>query len=381
MGPLKGFNIIEIAGLGPGPFCAMLLADMGANVIRIDRIGGGGIPIPVEPEKDVYNRNRRSIAMDLKSPDGIEAILKLCEKADAFIEGFRPGVTERLGIGPDACMARNPKLVYGRMTGWGQHGALAHSAGHDINYLAISGALSMIGRKGQPPVPPSNLVADMGGGGLMLAYGITCALLEASRSGKGQVVDAAMTEGAAVLSAGHYGLRAMGIVKDEHGVNMGDTGSYFYEVYETQDGKYFSVGAIEPQFYSLLIEKMGLDAASLPNQWDVSKWGEMKELFTKTFKTKTRDEWTAIFEGTDACAAPVLTPAEVADYKHNKDRGSFVTVNGLLQPAPAPRLSRTPGEITRKPPTPGEHTEEILQEWGFSGAEISKLKQAQAVNN
>jgi alpha-methylacyl-CoA racemase len=379
MGPLKGYKIIEIAGLGPGPFCAMLLADMGAEVIRIDRKMGGGVPLPIDPKKDLYNRSRKSIAMDLKNPQAIDTILTLCEQADAIIEGFRPGVMERLGLGPEACLARNPKLVYGRMTGWGQHGALAHSAGHDINYMAISGTLSMIGRKGSPPVPPSNLVADMGGGGLTLAFGITCAMLEATRSGQGQVIDAAMTEGAAQLSMAHYGLKAMGLARDGHGNNLGDTAAHFYEVYETRDGKYFSVGAIEPHFYTELLKGLGLDQDKLPKQMDASAWQDMKTVFAAVFKTKTRDEWSAIFEGTDACASPVLTPAEVANHPHNKDRGSFVDVDGIVQPAPAPRFSRTPAVIQNPPPGPGEQTDDILTNWGFSDDQITALKEAGAV--
>ena len=379
-GPLSGVKVIEIQGIGPGPFCGMLLADMGAEVLRIDRaqaVRGGD---PAQPPLDTLARGRRSVGVDLKSPDGVETVLRLVEQADAFIEGFRPGVTERLGIGPDECLARNPRLVYGRMTGWGQDGPYSPTAGHDINYIALAGALDPIGRAGEKPVPPLNLVGDFGGGGLILAYGIVCALLEAKTSGKGQVIDAAMVDGAAVLTTFIYGLRAMGFWQDERGTNLLDTGAHFYDTYETADGKYVSIGSIEPQFYAELLRLTGLDKEDLPGQMDRSQWGPMKERLEALFRTKTRDEWDAILESSpDVCYAPVLSMAEAPDHPHNKQRGTFVEVGGVVQPAPAPRLSRTPGAVSRPPAHPGQHTDEALADWGFAADEIAKLRETGAI--
>jgi alpha-methylacyl-CoA racemase len=379
-GPLSGVKVIEIQGIGPGPFCGMLLADMGAEVLRIDRaqaVRGGD---PAQPPLDTLARGRRSVGVDLKSPAGVETVLRLVEQADAFIEGFRPGVTERLGIGPDECLARNPRLVYGRMTGWGQDGPYSPTAGHDINYIALAGALDPIGRAGEKPVPPLNLVGDFGGGGLILAYGIVCALLEAKTSGKGQVIDAAMVDGAAVLTTFIYGLRAMGFWQDERGTNLLDTGAHFYDTYETADGKYVSIGSIEPQFYAELLRLTGLDKEDLPGQMDRSQWGPMKERLEALFRTKTRDEWDAILESSpDVCYAPVLSMAEAPDHPHNKQRGTFVEVGGVVQPAPAPRLSRTPGAVSRPPAHPGQHTDEALADWGFAADEIAKLRETGAI--
>jgi alpha-methylacyl-CoA racemase len=378
-GPLSGFKLIEIAGIGPGPFCAMLLADMGAEVLRVDRaqnVTGPGD----QPPADVLNRGRRSIGVDLKNPDGVETILRLVEKADGFFEGFRPGVAERLGIGPDACLARNPRLVYGRMTGWGQDGPYAQEAGHDINYIALAGALDPVGRSGEKPIFPMNLIGDFGGGGMFLAFGIVCALLEAQRSGEGQVVDAAMVDGAAVLTSFIHGLRAMGIWGDERGTNLLDSGAHFYEVYETADRKHISVGSIEPQFYAALVKQSGLEEdGELPWQHDRTQWPAMKERLTAIFKTKTRDEWCKVMEGHDVCFAPVLSMAEAPDHPHNRHRDTFTEIAGVVQPSPAPRFSRTPGDIERPPSHPGEHTDEVLGEWGFSGDEVTKLREAGAV--
>jgi alpha-methylacyl-CoA racemase len=378
MGPLQGVKVVELAGLAPVPFCAMLLADMGAEVVRIDRKSGSTAPVTLDPSSNVFNRSRRSIAMDLKSPDAVETVLKLVEKADIFIEGYRPGVTERMGLGPDACLARNPRLVYGRMTGWGQTGPLAQRAGHDINYIALSGALHLIGRKGENPVPPLNLVGDMGGGGLFLAFGVLCALIEARQSGKGQVVDAAMVDGASLQLAGILAVRAMGRWSDERGTNMVDTGAPFYEVYETSDGKYIAVGAIEPQFYAALSKGAGLDPGKFGRQMDEQLWPEMKKELAAIFKTKTRDEWDAIFEGTDACVTPVLSLEEAADHPHNVSRGLY-TKTPALQPMPGPRFSRTPGEISSPPARLGQHTREALRDWGIPETEIDRLQGAGAI--
>jgi alpha-methylacyl-CoA racemase len=379
-GPLNGVKVVEIAGIGPGPFAAMLLADMGAEVLRVDRaqaVSGGSDD---NPSLDVLARGRRSIGVDLKQADGVETVLRLVEQADALIEGFRPGVAERLGIGPDDCFARNPKLVYGRMTGWGQEGSYAPNAGHDINYIALAGALDPIGRAGQAPVPPLNLVGDFGGGGLILAFGIACALLEARTSGEGQVIDAAMVDGAAVLTTFIYGLRAMGFWQDERGTNLLDTGAHFYDVYETADGKYISIGSIETQFYAELLKLTGLENEELPYQMDRSQWPAMKERLTALFKTKTRDEWCALLEPSpELCFAPVLSMAEAADHPHNKERQTFVEVGGVVQPAPAPRFSRTPGAISRPPAHAGQHTDEALGDWGFTTDEVAKLREAGAV--
>jgi alpha-methylacyl-CoA racemase len=380
VGPLAGVKVLELAGIGPGPFCAMMLADMGADVLRIDRaqsvVGGD----PANPPADVLNRGRRSVALDLKHPDGVETLLTLVESADALIEGFRPGVCERLGFGPEVCLARNPKLVFGRMTGWGQDGPYAQMAGHDINYIALAGALEPIGRAGQRPLPPLNLVGDFGGGGMLLAFGVVCALLEAQRSGEGQVVDAAMVDGAAVLMTMFHAFRAMGIWNDERGTNLLDTGAYFYEVYETADGKYVSIGSLEPQFYATLLDKLGLaDDPEMPRQHDRSQWPAMKERFAEIFRTKTRDEWCELLEGTDACFAPVLSMAEAPHHPHNEHRGTFVTRNGVVQPAPAPRFSRTPAEIQRPPAFPGQHTDEALVEWGFDPDRVAELRRAGAI--
>jgi alpha-methylacyl-CoA racemase len=380
MGPLHGIKIIELAGIGPGPFCAMMLADMGADVIRVDRaqavVGGD----PASPPADVLNRGRRSIGLDLKQPEGVETLLRLVERADALIEGFRPGVAERLGCGPDVCLERNPRLVFGRMTGWGQEGPYAQMAGHDINYIALAGALEPLGRFGERPLPPLNLVGDFGGGGMLLAFGVACALAETQRSGKGQVVDAAMVDGAAVLMTMFHAFRAMGIWEDTRGNNLLDTGAYFYEVYETKDSKYVSIGSLERQFYEVLLDKLGLtDDPSMPRQHDKSEWPAMKERFAEVFRTKTRDEWCEIFEGTDACFAPVLSMGEAPDHPHNQHRQTFVERNGVVQPSPAPRFSRTTAEIQRPPAFPGQHTDEILADWGFDADDVAKLRAAGAV--
>lgn len=368
MGPLAGYRIIELAGIGPGPFCGMMLSDMGAEVIRVERAAPGR-PAP----KDVLARNRRSIAVDLKKPSGVETVLRMCEGADALFEGFRPGVTDRLGLGPDDCMGRNPKLVYGRMTGWGQDGPMAQAAGHDINYIGLSGALHAIGRKGERPVPPLNLVGDFGGGGMLLAYGIVCGLLEAQRSGKGQVVDSAMVDGAATLMSMFFSFAAQGGFTDERGTNMLDGGAHFYDTYETADGKYICIGSIEPQFYALLVEKAGLDPDTFAPQMDASRWPDLKEQLAEVFRAKTRDQWCEIMEGTDVCFAPVLSIFEAPDHPHNRARGTFVDVDGITQPAPAPRFSRTAPEIRGAAPAAGADSEEVLRGFGFSDAEIEEL--------
>jgi alpha-methylacyl-CoA racemase len=374
MGPLAGFRIIELAGIGPGPFCGMMLSDMGAEVIRVDRLGAAG-----GRTKDVLARNRQSIAVDLKKPEGVETVLRLASTADALFEGFRPGVTERLGLGPDVCMARNPKLVYGRMTGWGQDGPMAQAAGHDINYIGLSGALHAIGRKGERPVPPLNLVGDFGGGGMLLAFGIVCALLEAQKSGKGQVVDAAMVDGAATLMSMFFTMGAAGAFKDQRGTNLLDGGAHFYDTYETKDGKHICLGSIEPQFYALLLEKTGVDKAKFAPQMDPAQWPVLKEELTRVFKTKTRDEWCAIMEGTDVCFAPVLSIFEAPNHPHNKARGTFVEVDGMMQPAPSPRFSRTAAKISHSAPAPGANSTEVLANCGFSAAEIADLKAKQVI--
>ena len=379
MGPLAGITVVEIAGIGPGPFCAMMLADMGADVIRVDRaekvVGGD----PANPPADLNNRGRRSIGVDLKNPDGVAVVLDLVEQADALIEGFRPGVAERLGIGPDECLARNPTLVYGRMTGWGQEGPLAGAAGHDINYIALAGALDPIGRRGEAPVPPLNLIGDYGGGGMLLAFGVVCGVLEAQRSGRGQVVDTAMVDGAAVLMTMTHALRAMGIWDDERGTNMLDTGAHFYNVYETADGKYVSIGSIEPQFYAELLRFTGLEGEELPWQHDRAQWPALKERLAAIFKSKTRDEWSELMEGTDVCFAPVLPIPEAIEHPHNVARRTFVEVGGIRQPGPAPRFSRTAPEISSPPPHAGQHTDEILGAAGFDADRISKLRGAGAI--
>ena len=377
MGPLSGIKIIEVAGIGPGPYAAMMLADMGADVIRIDRsaaVQGGD---PAVPPADIFNRGRRSIGIDLKSPEGVETLLQLVGEADALIEGFRPGVAERLGFGPDVCLERNPKLVFGRMTGWGQEGPYAPTAGHDINYIALAGVLAHLGRAGEKPTPPINLVGDFGGGGMLLAFGVVCALLESQRSGTGQVVDAAMVDGAASLMTMIWGFKAMGIWSDERGTNMLDTAAHFYDTYECSDGKFISIGAIEPQFYAQLLAHTPLESTytdrgeTLPHQMDKAHWPEMKDRLTEIFLTKTRDEWNEIMEGTDICFAPVLTMDEAAQHPHNVERGTFVEVAGITQPAPAPRFDRTPGEVQRPPSHPGQHTDEILAEW--LGADTDRI--------
>jgi alpha-methylacyl-CoA racemase len=358
-----------------------MLADMGADVIRVDRAGqvyGGD---PTTPPKDVMNRGRRSIGVDLKNPAGVETVLSLVEHADALIEGFRPGVTERLGIGPDACLARNPKLVYGRMTGWGQTGPMAQMAGHDMNYIAIGGALGAIGRPDERPQPPLNLVGDFGGGGMLLAFGIACGIIEARTSGKGQVVDAAMVDGTAVLTTFMHGFMAMGLWTDERGVNMLDTGAHYYEVYECADGKFLSVGAIEPQFYAELLEKTGLAGdEEFARQNDRSMWPHLKERLAAVIITKTRDEWAAIFDGSDACVAPILSLGEAPNHPHMVARNAFVEVGGVVQPAPAPRFSRTAEGIQRPPSHPGQHTDEVLTEWGVAdGDRLATLRAEGAI--
>jgi alpha-methylacyl-CoA racemase len=374
MGPLAGYRIIEMAGIGPGPFTAMLLADMGAEVIRVDRREAADLGMPGrEPRFEVLNRGRPSLAVDLKSEAGRSVVKRLVPKADALIEGFRPGVMERLGLGPADLLALNSKLVFGRMTGFGQDGPMASVAGHDIDYIALSGALHAIGRKGERPVPPLNLVGDFGGGGMFLAFGVVCALLEAQKSGKGQVVDAAMVDGAAYLMGLMYGMHAQGVWSDTRGVNVLDTGAPWYDTYETKDGKWLAVGAIEARFYAELLQRLGLDAANLPKQHDRKRWGELRQVFTETIKSRTRTEWEKAFEGSDACVAPILSLAEVDQHPHNAARGTFVTRDGVKQPAPAPRFSRTQCEIGAPPRPRGADSEAVLSRWGFSGDEIKDL--------
>jgi alpha-methylacyl-CoA racemase len=378
VGPLQGVKIVELAGIGPGPFAGMLLSDMGADIVRIDRaqqVSGDFSKPNLEP---LY-RGRRSIGVDLKNPDGVETVLRLVEHADALIEGFRPGVTERLGLGPDVCLARNERLVYGRMTGWGQDGPLAQAAGHDINYIALAGALAHFGREGGKPTPPINLVGDFGGGGMFLAFGVVCGILEARTSGKGQVVDTAMVDGTAILMTMMWGLKAIGFWDEALGVNVLDTGAPFYDTYETKDGKFVSLGSLEPQFYAELIQRLGLEGEALPAQMDRSGWPALREKFTALFKTKTRDEWTKVFEGSDACFAPVLTMSEATNNPHIRARNTVVERDGVAQPAPAPRFSRTQAEIERPAPWPGQQTDEALTDWGFSADEIAKLRETSAI--
>jgi len=373
-GPLNGVKIVEFAGIGPGPFCGMLLADMGADVVRIDRKGARG-----GSKYEIASRGKRSIALDLKKPEAVETALKLIEKADILQEGFRPGVMERLGLGPEVCLKRNPKLVYGRMTGWGQTGPMAMAAGHDINYISLTGALHAIGRPGEKPVPPLNLVGDFGGGALYLAMGMLAALVEANKSGKGQVVDAAMTDGATSLMSMFFGFTAAGIWQEPHGTNMLDGGAHFYDTYETKDGKWISIGSIEPQFYAILREKAGLTEDIWSHQMDRSKWPEMKTKIEAVFRTKTRDEWCAIMEGTDICFAPVLSIAEAKDHPHNKARETIVEIDGVAQPNVAPRFSRTVSKIQGPVAENGAHTLEVLKDWGFAAGEVDALKKAEAI--
>ncbi len=379
-GPLTGFKVVEMAGIGPAPMCAMMLSDMGAEVIRVDRVQDAGLGIAMQPEFSFLTRGRPSIAMDLKNPEAIAALLELIASADVLLEGFRPGVMERLGLGPGLCLERNPRLVYARVTGWGQQGPLSASAGHDINYIALSGALHAIGRSNdEPPAIPLNLVGDFGGGTMFILTGILAALLECKNSGKGQVVDAGMVDGALSLMTSIYGMKAAGIQSDRRAENILDSGSHFYNVYETSDGKYVSIGSIEKKFYEELIETLGLQDAGLPKQMDRSQWPAMREKFAAIFRTKTRDQWCAIMENTDICFAPVLTLEEAPRYHHNEERNAFVEVGGQLHPAPAPRFSRTPSSIKGPAPRPGANTEAALAAWGIDRDRIARLREAGAI--
>ncbi len=379
MGPLAGVKVIELAGIGPGPFCGMMLADMGADVVRVERASNVPAEMPAGSPPDVASRGKRSIGVDLKNPEGVETVLRLIEGADVLIEGFRPGVTERMGLGPDVCLERNPALVYGRMTGWGQEGPYALTAGHDINYIALSGVLSMIGRKDEGPLPPLNLVGDFGGGGMFLAFGVAAALVSARSTGNGQVVDAAMVDGAAVLAAMFSSMTATGMWKEERGTNMLDTGSHFYDVYECSDGEYVSIGSIEPQFYSILLEKLELDPAELPRQQDREQWPALKVKVASIFKTKTRDEWCETMEHTDLCFAPVLNWSEAPNHPHNVSRSTFIDIDGITQPAPAPRFSGTPVAVPAPPPHAGQNTDDTLTSFGFSADEVSALRDSGAI--
>lgn len=372
-GPLSGLKVLEFAGIGPGPFCGMLLSDLGADVVRIDRKGPGRAS-----PADITARGRRSIALDLKQPAAIEACLKLMESADAVFEGFRPGVMERLGLGPDVALARNPKLVYGRMTGWGQYGPYAKAAGHDMNYIAITGALHAIGTDDKP-VPPLNLVGDFGGGALYLAFGLMAGVISARETGKGQVIDCAMSDGAASLMAMFYGFKAGGMWQEKRRSNMLDGGAHFYDTYQCSDGKWVSIGSIEPQFYALLLEKTGITDPQFANQMSRDEWPALRAKLAQVIATKTRDEWTAIMGATDVCFAPVLDLDEAPRHEHNVERQTFVTLEGVVQPAPAPRFSATPGEIQGPPPKIGAHNDQALADWGFAAGDIDALKTAGAI--
>ena len=367
-GPLTGVRVVELAGLGPAPYACMLLADLGADVLRVDRPGGGTVVV----SHNTVDRGRRSVAVDLKKPGAAEVVLRLVEQADVLVEGFRPGVAERLGVGPEACLGRNPRLVYARMTGWGQDGPLADRVGHDINYAGLTGALAAIGEPGRKPVPPLTLVADFGGGSMFLVTGILAALVERATSGQGQVVDAAMVDGVTSLLAMTYGFRAAGAWKDERGSNLLDGGAPYYDTYACADGEHVAVGALEPQFWARVVEVLDLQDA--PAQNDVARWPELRERLAAAFATRTRDEWAAVFEGVDACVTPVLRLGEAASHPHLAARGTVVEVDGVPQPAPAPRFSRTPGAVTSPPRSPGADTEAALRDWGFSADELADLQ-------
>ena len=378
-GPLSGYRIIEIAGIGPGPFAAMMLADMGAEVIRVERAQSVKGAAPATAHWDTLLRGRKNIAIDLKNPQGVEALLQLVEKADAIIEGFRPGVMERLGIGPTECAKRNPKIVFGRMTGWGQDGHYAPLAGHDINYIALAGALAHFSRAGEAPVPPLNMVGDFGGGGMFLAFGVVCALLETQKSGKGQVIDAAMIDGSATLMSMFWAMKSIGMFNENApGTNLLDTGAHFYDVFQCQDDKYISIGSIEPQFYALLLEKTGLtNDPAFAKQMDPSQWPTLKAKLQDVIKQKTQAQWCAIMEGTDVCFAPVLTMTEATQHPHHIARNTFINIAGVTQPAPAPRFSRTSPETPTPPAHAGQHSTQILNEWGISN--ITELLASGAV--
>ncbi len=378
-GPLQGLKIIEIAGIGPGPFAAMMLADMGAAVLRVDRAAAVR-GIATDPGLDILQRGRRNIALDLKHPDGVSALLDLVGEADALIEGFRPGVMERLGIGPEVCAERNPRLVFGRMTGWGQDGPYAQAAGHDINYISLAGSLAHMGRVDTGPVPPLNMVGDFGGGGMLLAFGVVCGILEAARSGTGQVIDAAMVDGSAVLMSMFWAFSAMGVHDpDSRGTNLLDTGAHFYDVYRCADDAYISIGSIEPQFYAELLRLLDLtDDPDFATQMDRAAWPALKERLGEIFASRTRVEWCELLEHTDVCFAPVLTMAEAAEHPHNQARGTFTEVAGLVQPAPAPRFSRTEPEVASPPAHPGQHTREALLDWGVPAERVESLLESGA---
>jgi alpha-methylacyl-CoA racemase len=379
-GPLAGIRIIELGGVGPGPFCCMLLADLGAEVIRIDRPPGYDGGAPVDARFNLLHRGRRSIGMDLKKPEAIATVLRLLHSADALVEGFRPGVAERLGLGPEACHAVNPRLVYGRMTGWGQDGPLAQAPGHDINYISLTGVLHSVGKANESPAIPLNLAGDFGGGSLYLALGVVSAILESRGSGRGQVVDAAMVDGSASLMTLIYGMHAAGYWHDVRGTNRLDSGAPWYNVYETRDGKYVSIAANEERFYRSALQVLGLQHEALPAQHDRNGWPGLRERFAAAFKTRTRDEWVALADGTESCIAPVLSLAEAPRHPHLRARGTFVEVDGVVQPAPAPRFSRTPGGIQGPPAEPGQHTDDVLRDWGLAAHEIETLHAAGAIH-
>lgn len=375
MGPLAGIKVVEMAGIGPGPFCAMMLSDMGAEVIRVDRLAHKGSG----HRANVLNRGRRSIAVDLKNPDGVAAVQQLIDGADVVIEGFRPGVMERLGLGPDTCLARNPRLIFGRMTGWGQSGPLAPAAGHDINYISIGGALGAMGYSDRPPAPPLNLIGDFGGGAMYLLAGVLAALVERGTSGQGQVIDAAMTDGTASLLSPFYGMMAMGMWTKERMDNRLDGGAHYYGSYACSDGKFISIGSIEPQFYALLLELCEIDDPEFAKQNDKQHWASLRGKLEALFVTQTRDHWCALLEGTDVCFAPVLDLQEAPQHPHNLARQSFIEIDGVTQPAPAPRFSRTPTTVQAPAAMAGEHSEEILNDWGFAPDEILALQQSGAI--
>lgn len=378
-GPLHGIRVIEMAGLGPGPFCGMMLADMGAEVICIERKPSTTQSDFDRMKRTVTDRGRRSVALDMKQDGASDLVLRLIGTADVLIEGFRPGVMERLGLGPDICLAHNPRLIYGRMTGWGQHGPLSHTAGHDINYIAISGVLGAMGYADRPPTPPLHLVGDMGGGGMMLAFGIVCALLEAKNSGQGQVIDAAISDGTASLASMYYGMRSKEQWSEQRADNLLDGGAPFYGCYECSDGRHIAIGSIEPQFYRLLLDLCGVDDPVFADQWNKRAWSELREKLRKVFLLRSQDEWRALLEGTDACFAPVLDFDQALEHPHHQARNTFIHIDGIPQPAPAPRFSRTPGNAGHLPESVGQHTQEVLLEAGFSSAELAGFAAASII--